>query len=647
MSRKKLTSLFLVLATLLTLVSAASAAPPAQEELTYTVKLGDNLWTLAEKYLGSGPAYWAIVGATNAEYQQDSSFANIANPNLIHPGWKLLIPSAEDAQRYATLARVERGGTMILGYSEQPGANLNPYTGAGYMYFHPWQQPFLQGLVAWDPDGNPVPSLAAEVPTLENGGVSEDGKSITYRLRSGVKWADGESFTCDDVRFTIEALKNPASVLHAQEGVEYIEEVQCEDDLTAVFKFKEYYAPWVTVPEFMLPEHVLSQYPDMNDVPWNSEPFGTGPFMVTEHVPDDHIVFEPNPYYWEEGKPYFDKVIMQFIPDMSVGLERFAAGEIDAYTYTEEDKLPQVRTISGYELVKPQGNDYNSIKVNLSPSSGPHMGDPNYPNPVLADVKVRRAIDMAIDKQAINDRFRAGESFAITGAYFVGQFAAPALKPRPHDPEGAQELLEEAGWVDTDGDGVRECHGCEYAEEGAPLSLKLVAPSEIKSGVLMMQYVQSALQEVGFDAQVEAVTVSLLWAPRDAGGIMPGGAFDLCWSGDRCSPDPQLHYASYFHSSNAECATMPWCTNWSRYVDPDMDALLESTATEKDPEERKRLMQQIIEKVFDEVPEIYTNSRSRMVIVKPDIKGITGPYDKANGFAWPTTYLHYAYRQTD
>ena len=102
---KKRVNLLVVLSLLLSLgLGVANAAPPAQAELTYTVKLGDNLWTLAEKYLGSGPAYWAIVGATNAKYGEDTSFSNIANPNLIHPGQKLLIPGAVEPfkARYET-----------------------------------------------------------------------------------------------------------------------------------------------------------------------------------------------------------------------------------------------------------------------------------------------------------------------------------------------------------------------------------------------------------------------------------------------------------------------------------------------------------------------------------------------------------------
>jgi peptide/nickel transport system substrate-binding protein len=536
---------------------------------------------------------------------------------------------------------VKEGGTFIMGYSELGRPNLNPYTGIGWSTFHPWQQPFLEGLVSWDPQGNPVPRLATEVPSLENGLISEDGTTITYPLRPDVKWADGEPFTCDDVRFTIEALQNPDNIVHSHAGVEFIEEVQCPDDLTAVFKFTEYFAPWPTVPELVLPEHVLSQYPDMNDVPWNQLPFGTGPFVVAEHVLGDHITYEPNPYYWLEGHPIIDKYIMLFISNKSAGIERFAAGEIDAYYYTEEDSLPQVRRIeSDYELWAPESNDFNYMYMNTSPSSGPNVGDPDYPNPVTGDVRVRQAIDFAIDKQFLCDKFRAGASHPIGSFWPVGALS-PDQDPRPFDLDKAKELLEEAGWTDTDEDGIRECHGCLYANEGDPMTLKIVANAGSKEYLLVCQYVQYALRDIGFDATVESAPSSVISAPRSSGGIYSTGTFDLIMSGTKAPPDPAGEFVRLFHSSRA-CIEGE-CTNRSRYRNPEVDELILVAQTEKDPEARKTALDELHAIIQRDVPMLWLYSRKRMVLHKPYVKGLSGPYDEPNGFLWGTSNLEYVW----
>jgi phosphate transport system substrate-binding protein len=167
MSKKMLTNLVLVFVMLLTVVSVASAAPPVQKGLTYTVKLGDNLWALAEKYLGSGLAYWAIVGATNAEYAGDSSFAHIKNPSLIQPGWKLLIPSAEEAEKYIAVAK---GGQLQLAGSTtvQP---LAEQLAEAFMKLNPGVVIEVQG------GGSSVGVTSAGEGTVDIGNTSREIKS--------------------------------------------------------------------------------------------------------------------------------------------------------------------------------------------------------------------------------------------------------------------------------------------------------------------------------------------------------------------------------------------------------------------------------------------------------------------------------------
>jgi ABC-type transport system substrate-binding protein len=174
MSKKTLVNLFLVLVMLLTLVGTASAAPPAQEELTYTVKLGDNLWTLAEKYLGSGPAYWAIVGATNAKYAEDTSFAHIENPNLIHPGWKLLIPSAEEAAKYIEIGKGAPPRILRITFSWP--TYIDPAVGSDFSSSSSLAN-LYDTLVFPTTEGGVVPNVA------ESWETSADGLTWTFHLK--------------------------------------------------------------------------------------------------------------------------------------------------------------------------------------------------------------------------------------------------------------------------------------------------------------------------------------------------------------------------------------------------------------------------------------------------------------------------------
>ncbi|HYI15416.1 MAG TPA: ABC transporter substrate-binding protein, partial [Thermomicrobiales bacterium] len=194
----------------------------------------------------------------------------------------------------------------------------------------------LESLANVAADGSLVPRLAAEIPSLENGGVAEDGLSVTWKLREGVTWHDGEAFTAEDVAFTYTYLIDEATTSTTQGAYQAVESVEVVDDLTVKVNFTEpnpgWFGPFVGPLGMIIPEHVMAEFVGTaaRDAPFNLAPIGTGPYKLVEFRPGDVVLYERNETYWDPGKPFFDEVEMKGGGDAaSAARAALVSGEVD------------------------------------------------------------------------------------------------------------------------------------------------------------------------------------------------------------------------------------------------------------------------------------------------------------------------------
>ena len=208
-------------------------------------------------------------------------------------------------------SKSERDPAILrLLYSRRP-VTLNPHLATGYQDFEAARIVY-EPLASYDKDGELVPFLAAEIPTVENGGVAADGRSVIWKLRQDVQWSDGESFTAEDVVFTYEFISNPEVAAATAQSYEVIETVEAVDDHTVKITFKRVNPSWSTPftgqSGLILPRHIFAEFNGRNarSAPANVQPIGVGPYQVAEFTAGK-VVFEPNELYWE-ADPAFNQV---------------------------------------------------------------------------------------------------------------------------------------------------------------------------------------------------------------------------------------------------------------------------------------------------------------------------------------------------
>lgn len=480
-----------------------------------------------------------------------------------------------------------------------------------------------EGLLDVDPDGNFYPVLAKEVPSVENGLVSEDGLTVTYNLREDVKWSDGEPFTCDDVVFTWETVSNPNSGAVASTGYTDMESVTCEGDYKVIVKYRQFYAPFLTRFDAILPRHATGEPENMVDWEYNWKPIGTGPFVLQEWVTGDRMVYVKNENYrGYPDAPLVDQVIIRIIPSREVGKALITSGEIDILWDLTEADVPEFESNPDIVVHGTPGPGTERLVLNLADPTLDGTDDPlNNPHPILGDLRVRQAIQYGIDKQLLVDELLFGATTVGVSELSLA-WAKCDIAPSEYNVERANALLDEAGFIDEDGDGVRECHGCMYAEEGTPMRLKFQTTSGNQLREETQQLILEMMDEIGVEFFIENVPSAELFGSWDAGAFRKHGQFDIVMYTTNDGIDPHEQMFGYFHSSQmATAANGGLGFNYSRWVNEEADAALETAGSTPDTEVRRAAYQRVCELVDADLPHIYLYDRAEIHLTRANIQG--------------------------
>ncbi len=517
----------------------------------------------------------------------------------------------------------KRGGKITMALWQSP-TTLNAFLGAQTVMNEVLIY-VVEGLTRIQPDGSRAAVLAKEVPTLQNGGVSADGKTITYKLKEGMLWSDGTPFTCDDVKFTWQAIMTPGIGITSTTGYSDIETVECTNPTTVVVKYKNFYAPYIQLFDRILPKSA-GDPKDMKNWAYNRKPLGTGPFKVQEWIADDHVTLVRNENYRDAkaGQPYLDQIIARIVPSVDVGMQLIASGEVDILWSITIDTTPQLDKMTGVKYSAPPRLGGERIYLNLAENKDP--ADPTKPHQILSDVKVRQALALSINKQRIVDQLLYGKVALLSSELNTGPFACDNIKPYPYDPTQSKKLLDEAGWIPGP-DGIRVAKGAKLAPDGTRLRLKYSTTSGNKLREDTQALVLQDFKAIGVEAFIENAPSSVVIGTWAAKSPRQHGNFDLVQYSSTAGIDPHQQMVALFASWTIPSEKNQGGSNIPRFSDPKADEWLKQAEKEPDAGKRKVLYCQVAQLGYDSYPMIYLYQAGNAYAYRDRLQGWV-----ANGF---------------
>lgn len=407
--------------------------------------------------------------------------------------------------------------------------------------------------------------------------VSEDKLTFTFHLREDLKWHDGKPVTAEDVVYTYKKIMDETvDAPHLRVYYKDIAEVEKSDDYTVRFTYNK---PYFKALEFVggipiIPKHIFDDGSDFNNHPASRSPIGNGPYRFVEWKTGKHILLERNPDYWDkEHIPEIKRIRFKIIPDDTISLQVLKKGELD---------LGGIRPIQWVRQTGDEKFNKHFIKHKYFTPSYRYIGW-NLRRPYFQDKQVRKALAHLINRQAIVEKLEYGLGKITTGPFWVfGYEYNPDIKPIPYDPETAKKLLTEAGWVDQDGDGIRE-------KDGQKFAFTFLIPAGADFYTRLATIMKKDFEEAGIQMDIRTMEWATFVQHLNAREF---DAVSLAWSFG-FDEDPY----QVWHSSQADKGS-----NFVGFTNGEADQIMEQARETFEKEPRAELYHRLHEIIAEEQP---------------------------------------------
>ena len=400
--------------------------------------------------------------------------------------------------------------------------------------------------------------------------VSDDGLRWTFYLRNNVHFHNGDKLTAQDVKATFVRIMDKTTASPKAKEFRSIEAIETPDEATVIFKLKKPTSPLLAALasgwSAILPKRLIDSGHD-----FGAHPVGTGPFMLKKWVRDSRIVLEKNRNYWMQGLPKLDAVVMNIIPERAVAVQGLISGQIDVAYTIDKDDIPLLETSP-------------DIKINKSLSALILVMPMNCSNPVLKDLRVRQAINYAIDKQKVLDIAYGGGKPIGTFMDYGNAYYKDFSSLYPYDPQKARRLIAEAG-------------------VGKDTTLELFLPQNYELHVKAGEMYQDMLTKVGLNIKIKLVDWST-WISD----VYRGGKYDLTVIGHTGKLDPDGTLAGYGTAGR-----------YVKWINPRAAQLIAKAREVSGFEKRKKLYDEVLKIMAEEVPFMYLGSSFRYTAVRKNI----------------------------